>query len=118
ARDRFIISGEVAGRSSNRIQLGGFNIAGGSVRVTVDGVELIENQAYVIDYFAGTLTLRNQRATLPNANLKVEYEQRDIFNIATKTLAGIRGDFIVHKSRNTLANLGFTFMHYDQAAII
>ncbi len=118
ARDRFIISGEVAGRSSNRIQLGGFNIARGSVRVTLDGVELIENQDYVIDYFAGTLTLRNQRATLPNANLKVEYEQRDIFNIATKTLAGIRGDFIVHKSRNTLANLGFTFMHYDQAAII
>ena len=118
ARDRFIISGEVSGRASNRIQLGGFNIARGSVRVTLDGVELIENQDYVIDYFAGTLTLRNQRATLPNANLKVEYEQRDIFNIATKTLAGIRGDFILHKSRNTLANLGFTFMHYDQAAII
>ncbi|MBX3045241.1 MAG: cell surface protein SprA [Candidatus Kapabacteria bacterium] len=118
ARDRFIISGEVSGRASNRIQLGGFNIARGSVRVTLDGVELIENQDYVIDYFAGTLTLRNQRATLPNANLKVEYEQRDIFNIATKTLAGIRGDFILHKSRNTLANLGFTFMHYDQAAVI
>ncbi len=118
ARDRFVISGEVSGRATNRIQLGGFNIARGSVRVTLDGVELIENQDYVIDYFAGTLTLRNQRATLPNANLKVEYEQRDIFNIATKTLAGIRGDFILHKSRNALANLGFTFMHYDQAAII
>jgi cell surface protein SprA len=118
ARDRFIISGEVSGRATNRIQLGAFNLARGSVRVTLDGVELIENQDFVVDYFAGTLTLRNSRASLPNANLKVEYEQRDIFNIATKTLAGIRGDFILHKSRNALANLGFTFMHYDQAAII
>ncbi len=118
ARDRFIISGYVSGRSSNRIQLGSFNLSKGSVRVTLDGVELIENQDFVVDYFSGTLTLRNPRASLPNANLKVEYEQRDIFNIATKTLAGIRGDYILHKSRNINANLGFTFMHYDQAAII
>lgn len=118
ARDRFIISGEVSGRATNRIQLGAFNLTRGSVRVTLDGVELIENQDYIIDYFAGTLTLRNPRASMPNANLKIEYEQRDIFNIATKTLAGIRGDYILYKGRNTKANLGFTLMHYDQAAII
>jgi cell surface protein SprA len=118
ARDRFIISGEVSGRATNRIQLGAFNLARGSVRVTLDGVELIENQDFVIDYFAGSLTLRNPRASMPNANLKVEYEQRDIFNIATKTLAGIRGDYLLYKGRNANANIGFTFMHYDQAAII
>lgn len=118
ARDRFIISGEVSGRASNRINLNAFNLAPGSVRVTLDGVQLIENQDYIVDYFAGTLTLRNQRATLPNANLKVEYEQRDIFNISTKTLAGIRGDFQLYKSRSALANLGFTMMYYNQSAVI
>lgn len=118
ARDRFIISGEVSGRASNRIQLGAFNLARGSVRVLLDGQELIENQDFIIDYFAGTLTLRNPRASLPNANLKVEYEQRDIFNISTRTLAGIRGDYLLHRSRYANANLGFTFMHYDQSALI
>ncbi len=118
ARDRFIISCEVSGRATNRIQLGAFNLARGSVRVLLDGQELIENQDYIIDYFAGTLTLRNPRASLPNANLKVEYEQRDIFNISTRTLAGLRGDYLLLRSRYANANLGFTFMHYDQSALI
>lgn len=118
ARDRFVISVEVSGRATNRISLGAFNLARNSVRVFLDGVELVENQDYVVDYFAGTLTLRNPRATLPNANLKVEYEQRDVFNISTRTLMGVRGDFILHKSRSSLANLGFTLMHYDQSALI
>lgn len=118
ARDRFVISGEVSGRASNRINLNAFNLAPGSVRVTLDGVQLIENQDYIVDYFAGTLTMRNQRASLPNANLKIEYEQRDIFNISTRTLAGLRGDYQLFKSRSALANLGFTMMYYDQSAVI
>ncbi|MDQ1265814.1 MAG: hypothetical protein QG635_966, partial [Bacteroidota bacterium] len=65
-----------------------------------------------------TLTLRNQRAALPNANLKIEYEQHDIFNIATRTLAGIRADYILFKGRNVNSSVGFTWMYYDQAAII
>jgi cell surface protein SprA len=118
ARDRFVITGEVSGRATNRIQLGAFNLARNSVRVTLDGVQLIENIDYVVDYFAGTLTLRNARASLPNANLKVEYEQRDVFNISTRTLAGIRGDYQLYKSRTAFANFGFTMMYYDQSAII
>lgn len=118
ARDRFIISGYVSGSQSNRISLGAFNLQPGSVKVTLDGVPLVEYQDYVIDYFSGTLTIRNQRAMLPNANLRVQYEQRDIFNIATRTLAGLRGDYILHRDRRMDAVVGFTFMHYDQAAII
>ncbi len=118
AKDRFIISGEVSGQQSNRISLGAFNLSPGSVRVTLNGVELREYQDYVVDYFAGTLELRNQRATLPNANLKIEYEQQDIFNISTRTLAGIRADYKLFKTRYTNANLGATVMHYDQSALI
>ncbi len=68
ARDRFIISGEVSGASSNRIRLGAFNLAPGSVRITLDGAPLREFQDFVVDYFSGTVQLRNPRATLPNAN--------------------------------------------------
>lgn len=118
ARDRFIIGGEVTGRSSNRINLGAFNLAPNSVKVTLDGVPLREFQDYIVDYYSGTLTIRNPRAMLPNANLKVEYEAHDLFSISTKTLAGIRADYIVHRSRKLNAGVGMTVMHYDQSAII
>lgn len=118
ARDRFVISGEISGRASNRINLNVYNLSRGSVRVTLDGVPLVENQDFFIDYFSSTITFQNQRATLPNANLKIEYEQKDVITMSTKTLAGIRGDLQLYKSRSALANLGFTFMHYDQSAII
>lgn len=118
ARDRFVISGEVSGRATNRISLGVFNLSPGSVRVTLNGRELREYQDYVVDYYAGAVTLRNPQATLPNANLKIEYEQRDIFNISTRTLAGVRGDFQALKTRRANANIGFTLMHYDQSAVV
>ena len=117
ARDRFVISGEVSGRASNRINLGVYNLSPGSVKVTLDGVVLREYDDYVVDYFSGTLTIRNQRALLPNANLKVEYEQQDVFTSSTKTMAGIRADYQLFKNRYMTATLGGTFMHYSQAKI-
>lgn len=118
ARDRFVISGEVSGRASNRISLGAFNIAPGSVRVFLDGVPLREFEDYIVDAYAGTLTMRNPRAMLPNANLKIEYEQHDIFNISTKTLAGIRADYNLFKSRTAQSDIGMTLMHYNQSAVV
>jgi cell surface protein SprA len=117
ARNRFIIAGEISGRSAGKISLGAFNLAPGSVRVFLDGRQLREFQDYVVDYFSGTLTLRNPSASAPGANLRVEYEQQDIFQIATKTLAGIRGDYLLYDGRRATATLGFTFMHFNIAAI-
>ncbi len=117
-RDRFIISGYVSGRATNKISLGAFNLAQGSVKITLDGKQLREYEDYIVDYYAGTVTLRNPRATLPNADLQIQYEQHDVFNISTRTLAGIRGDYIVERNRRMEAMLGFTVMHYDQSALI
>ncbi len=117
-KDRFRISGEVAGTSSNVISLNDFNLAPNSIKVTLDGVELREYQDYVVDYFSGRITIRNRRALLPNANLRIEYEKQDIFNISTKTLAGIRADYQFLKTRNAKGNVGATVMHYDQSAVI
>jgi cell surface protein SprA len=116
-RDRFVISGEVSGRVTDRISLGAFNLTPNSVKVTLDGVPLREYEDYVIDYYAGMLTLRNPRASLPNANLKIEYESQDIFNITTRTLLGLRADYQLFKTRQMDASLGFTTMWYNQALI-
>lgn len=117
ARDRFVISGEVSGKASNRISIGHFGIPQNSVKVYLDGAELRENLDYTVDYSGGVVTLLNSRATLPNANLRIEYESQDMFNIATKTLLGIRADYQLFKTREMNTNLGFTAMMYDQAAV-
>jgi cell surface protein SprA len=79
-------------------------------------VPLREYQDYSVDLYSGQLTILNARALLPNANLKIEYEQNDMFNLTTRTLAGLRADYQVLKSRTANAGLGFTIMHYDQSA--
>ncbi len=118
-RDRFIIGGEASGRSSTRIQLpNAFNLAPGSVRVTLDGRQLREGSDYTVEYYSGMITLRNQQATLPNANVSIEYEQNDIFNLSTRTLVGLRTDLDMNyllRSREISSNLGFTVMHFDQS---
>lgn len=117
SRDRFVIAGETKGQNSNRINIG-FNIPRNSVRVFLNGRELQINQDYTVDYMMGTVTLRNPAATLPNANLRIEYEQQDIFQIATKSIVGIRADYQLYNKRNVTANLGSTFLHYNQSAQI
>jgi cell surface protein SprA len=117
ARDRFIICGEMSGRASNRIALGAYNMAPGSVRVTLDGVLLREYDDYTVEYATGMLTLRNTRAMMPNSNLKIEYEQRDVFTTSTKTFFGIRADYELYKNRTMTATLGATAVHYSQAKI-
>lgn len=123
SRDRFVISGEFVGSgrggsNNGRISLGVFNLSPGSVRVTLNGTPLKEMTDYTVDLYTGTVQIRNERALLPNANLRIEYEQQDIFQVSTKTLAGLRGDIKLFKTRSAEADFGFTLMHYDQAAVI
>lgn len=118
AKDRFVIVGEAAGQAAgSRIPLN-FNVAPNSVKVSLDGVPLREGTDFTVDYYTGTLNLINPRATLPNANLNVEYEQNDIFNLTTRTLVGLRADMQLLKRRKTTSSIGMTLMNFDQAAVI
>ena len=118
AKDRFLIVGEAAGQvSGNRIPLT-YQLAPGSVRVTLDGAPLREGTDFTIDYYTGTLSILNARALLPNANLNIEYEKNDVFNLTTRTLLGLRADMILFNKRRMSGSIGMTLMNYDQAAII
>lgn len=120
--DRFVISGEAAGRAGTRISLpSGFNLAPGSVRVTLSGRELQEGKDYTVEYYSGQINLVSPEASLPGADINVEYEQNDIFNLSTRTLVGARADFdwkTILRSRDIKLNLGSTFMSYDQSLVI
>ncbi len=118
AKDRFLIVGEATGSAmGSRIPLA-YQLAPGSVRVTLDGVALREGVDFMVDYNSGTLSLLNPRAQLPNANLNVEYEKNDIFNLTTRTLLGMRADMRLFTKRRMNGSIGMTMMNYDQAAII
>ncbi|MBK7577500.1 MAG: cell surface protein SprA [Ignavibacteria bacterium] len=118
AKDRFLLVGEAAGTATgNRIPLA-YQLAPGSVRVTLDGAPLREGVDYTVDYYTGTMSLLNARATLPNANLNIEYEQNDIFNLTTRTLLGLRADMVLFNKRRMNGSIGMTLMNYDQAAIV
>lgn len=118
AKDRFVISAEGQGTGGNNRLNIGFNTAPGSVRATLDGMPLREGVDYTVDYYSGTLTLLNPRATLPNANLNVEYEANDIFNLTTRTLVGVRADMLLYSKRKVSAGIGMTMMNFDQAAVV
>ena len=117
AKDRFLISGEVSGRASNRINLNAYNLAPGSVRVTLNGILLREHTDYIVEPYSGTLTLLNPTATMPNANLRIEFEQRDVFTTATKTFLGIRADYELYRDRYMTTTLGATAVRFSQAKI-
>jgi len=112
AADKWELGGKNTGESSANYQLG-FNVVENSVRVLLDGRELREGTDYVVDYNIGQLSIRNEAALVPGANLKITYEQNDLFQLASKTLLGARG--IYDFSDKT--QLGFTIMNLNQETL-
>ena len=110
--DKWALSGKNTGESSSVYQLG-FNVVENSVKVILNGRELKEGVDYTVDYNIGQLTIRNDAALVPGADLKITYEQNDLFQLASKTLLGARG--IYDFSDKT--SLGFTIMNLNQQTL-
>lgn len=106
-RNLFSITGSYVGTSSSRVNLG-FNLVQGSVKVLLNGNPLTPDQDYSIDYITGDLTIKDPAALVPGANVQIQYETNDLFQIASKSLSGLRGDLKI----NDQTGLGFTLMNY------
>ena len=111
-RNRWVIRGKAAGEATSRYSLG-FNVVEGSVQVLLDGRTLVQNIDYTVDYIIGEILIKNDKALVPGANLQIKYEQNDLFQLASKTLLGARGDFAI--SQKTL--FGFTIMNLNQETL-
>ncbi len=101
------------GASSGVFPLG-FNVVEGSVQVLLDGSPLVSGVDYTVDYILGQVTVRNQQALAPGRTLQVKYEQNDLFQLASKTMVGARGELSTILP-NT--NFGFTIMNLNQATL-
>ncbi|MAT38450.1 MAG: cell surface protein SprA [Ectothiorhodospiraceae bacterium] len=111
-RDKIFLVATVVGGASSRYNLG-FNVVQGSVRVTLDGRPLTEGTDFQVNYQVGTVTITNEDALAPDANLNIDYEKQDLFSFASKTLVGARGDLDVGKN----SFLGFTFLSQNQQTL-
>ena len=111
-RDRFTITGKTTAGSSNVINVG-FNIVENSVQVLLNGQALVPNVDYTVDYIVGQIIIKNQAALVPGANLQVKYEQNDLFQLASKTLLGTRGELKL----SDRTSLGFTVMNLNQQTL-
>jgi cell surface protein SprA len=112
AHDRWSLTGKYSGEASSVYQLG-FNVVENSVRVTLNGRELTAGSDYTVDYNIGQLTIRNSQALVPGADLKITYEQNDLFQLASKTLLGARGVFDFSKK----TKLGFSILNLNQQTL-
>ena len=111
-KDKWVMTGKYSGDVSSTYNLG-FNVVENSVKVTLDGRLLTQGVDYVVDYNIGQLTIRNDAALVPGANLKITFEQNDLFQLASKTLLGARGIFDISNK----TKLGFSILNLNQQTL-
>ncbi len=92
------------------IDLSQSGILKGSVRVKVNGLEQRENVDYLVDYDFGRITFLTPAGKDPDAKIEIDYESRSLFDVARKTLAGVRADWKI----TDYAKLGGTLIYRSE----
>lgn len=110
----FLVGTYSASGSSKNIQIPGFGVTPGSVRVYAGGTPLLEQQDFVVDYTFGTVTILNDAILNSGKNITVDYEQSDPFAFQTRSLLGARFDYKL----NDEVNFGATTLYYNERPLI
>ena len=97
---------------SSVINLGAM-VIDGSESVTLGSQTLVRGIDYTIDYFTGTLTLLNQDAMSPDANLDVKYERNQFFQLDKKTILGARAQYDFGDN----SFIGGTALYFSQSVV-
>ncbi len=107
-KNKFIMRGEYrgAGSSGGDIDLGTYNVARGSVRVTSNGQILTEGSDYTVDYVGGKVTLAQHIAD-SGAPVSVSLENQAMYGMQRKTLMGLNLEY----QFNPDFNIGATIMN-------
>lgn len=101
------IKGKI-GRDAIELAQGG--ILKGSVKVRVNGNEQRENVDYIVDYDFGRITFLTPAGKDPDSRIEIDFEFRSAFEVARKTLAGIRADWQL----TDYAKLGGTMVYRSE----
>ncbi|MFK7900824.1 MAG: cell surface protein SprA, partial [Cyclobacteriaceae bacterium] len=115
-KDKFFLVGRVQTASGNGtdIRLSGINIAENSVVVLVGGISLTEGTDYTVNYQLGRVKILNQGVLSSGKDIKITYEESDLFNFRTKSLVGARFDYHVKKN----FDIGATVLHLSERPVL
>lgn len=91
SQSKFYIQVKSKNRSANYDL--GWNVIEGSEEVILNGRKLAKDTDYIIDYYSGKLTILRDEATNPAANVEVNYQRNELFQLEKKTLLGARGQY-------------------------
>ena len=94
------------------ISLNRANIIEGSERITAGGELLTAGVDYDISYSFGQVTLRSEKATDPNAEIKIDFEYAPFFAVQKKSLVGLRAEYEWSKD----LEFGSTFLYKSDKA--
>lgn len=112
-KDKFILTGQFKGTSSNVISLGAYNVPRGSVIVTAGGVVLTEGSDYSVDYAAGEVTILNQSIIDAGTNINVSLESDTDYYQQRKTMVGLNWEYNFSKD----FQMSGTFQHLSEQAL-
>ncbi len=104
---------EVKSKSRSSTMQLGWNVIEGSEEVRLNGAPLQKGTDYIIDYYSGTLTVLNQNATSPSADLEVTYQRNELFQLEKKTLLGLRAEYDLWEN----SFIGGTFLYLNQRTL-
>ncbi|MCI0513377.1 cell surface protein SprA [candidate division KSB1 bacterium] len=108
---KFYIEVKAKTRSAN-YQLG-FNVIEGSEEVWLNGRKLVSGSEYIIDYMTGNLTLLRDDATSPSANIEINYQLNEFFQLEKKTLLGANAQYNLWED----SFIGGTFLYLNQRTL-
>ncbi|MEI6021997.1 MAG: cell surface protein SprA, partial [Bacteroidota bacterium] len=90
--------------------LNALNIPQGAVIVTANGMNLVENTDFTVDYTLGRVKIINEGILNSGATIKVSLESNSLFSVQQKSLWGTRLDY--KAGRNLI--LGSTILRYNE----
>lgn len=113
-KNKFRLKGSYQGEAGSEINLPGFNIARGSVKVFAGSSELQEGPDFTVDYNLGRVLITNEGVLNSGSEIRIQYEKADLFNFQQRTLLGARFDYKLSRD----VNLGATVMMLNERPII
>lgn len=112
-KNRFRIKGFFRSSSGSEIALNALNIPQGAVIVTANGVPLVENTDYTVDYTLGRVKIINEGILNSGAQVKVSLESNSLFSVQQKNLWGTRLDYKANRD----LTIGSTILKYSERPI-
>lgn len=113
-KNKYYLIGKIQSSSSSEIQLQAFNIAPGSVRVSVGIRQLQEGTDFQVDYNLGKVRILDQGVLSSGEEVNITYEKSDLFNFQQRSFFGTRADYTVNKD----FNIGGTLLYLNERPMI